>query len=222
MKKDETLQRIVEIGVVPVVRVRSADVAYRAADALLEGGIAILEITLTIPNAIAVVRSLASRLGERALIGAGTVLSPADVDACVDAGARFIVSPGLDAAVVDAAHRRDVLAIPGVLTPTEVMAALRTGVEIVKIFPCSSMGGAKYVRALRGPLPHARLLPTGGITLATAAEYIQAGAAAIGIGSELVDETMLEAGQGAALADRARHLGVAIRSARGARGPAAS
>jgi 2-dehydro-3-deoxyphosphogluconate aldolase / (4S)-4-hydroxy-2-oxoglutarate aldolase len=221
MNKGQTLRRIAEIGVVPVVRVRSTDLAYRAADALLEGGIAIFEITLTIPNAIAVVRSLAARLGDRALIGAGTVVSPADVDPCVDAGARFIVSPGLDPAVVDAAHRHGVLAVPGALTPTEVMAALRTGVEIVKIFPCSSMGGAKYIRALRGPLPHVQLLPTGGVTVANAAEYIEAGATAVGM-SELVDEKMLEAGQGAALADRARDVAVSVRAARRARGPAAS
>lgn len=214
MTRTETMRRIAEVGIVPVVRVRSADVAYLAADALLEGGIAILEITLTIPNAAAVMRSLATRLGDRALIGAGTVLSPREVDASVDAGAKFVVSPGLDPAVVEAAHRREVPVIPGALTPTEIMTALRLGAEIVKVFPCSAMGGAKYIRALRGPLPHAQLLPTGGVTLSTAADYVEAGAVAVGIGSELVDETMLEAGQGAALADRARKVMAAIRSVR--------
>lgn len=214
MNEAEVLQRITGIGVVPVVRVRSSDVAYRAADALLEGGISILEITLTVPDAIGVVRSLAARFGDRALIGAGTVLSPRDVAECVDAGARFVVSPGLDAATVEAAHRCGVLPIPGALTPTEIMGAVKLGASLVKIFPCSALGGPKYVRALRGPLPHVQLLPTGGITLATAVDYIAAGAAAVGLGSELVDETLLEAGQGPLLAERARNLVSGIRSAR--------
>ncbi|HXX65678.1 MAG TPA: bifunctional 4-hydroxy-2-oxoglutarate aldolase/2-dehydro-3-deoxy-phosphogluconate aldolase [Polyangiaceae bacterium] len=210
----EVARRIADIGVVPVVRVRSTDAAYRAADALLEGGISTLEITLTVPNAIAAIRSLATRIGDRALIGAGTVLSPADVDACVDAGAQFIVSPGLDAATMEAARRCDVLAVPGALTPTEIMAATRWGSSLVKIFPCSAMGGPTYLRALRGPLPHVQLLPTGGITMANAVDYIAAGAAAVGMGSELVDERLLETGQGAVLTERARTLVRSIRSAR--------
>jgi 2-dehydro-3-deoxyphosphogluconate aldolase / (4S)-4-hydroxy-2-oxoglutarate aldolase len=214
MNKNDVVARIAECGVVPVVRVRSAQVAFRAADALLEGGIAILEMTLTVPNAIAVIRSLATRFGDRALIGAGTVLSAQDADACIDAGAQFVVSPGLEAAMVDAARRRDVLAIPGTLTPNEIMAAAAMGCEVVKVFPCSALGGPKYVRALRGPLPHVRLLPTGGITLANAVEYIAAGAIAVGIGSELIDETMLEAGAGAAIVERARNLAAAVRAAR--------
>lgn len=214
MNANEVLKRIADAGVVPVVRVRSAEIAIRAADALLAGGIAVLEMTLTIPNAIAVIRSLSTRLGDRALVGAGTVLSAGDADACIDAGARFVVSPGLDAATVDAARRRDVLAIPGTLTPTEIMAAAAMGCRIVKVFPCSALGGPKYIRALRGPLPHLHLLPTGGVTLANAAEYVAAGAIAVGIGSELVDEAMLETGETAALTDRARALAATVRAAR--------
>jgi 2-dehydro-3-deoxyphosphogluconate aldolase/(4S)-4-hydroxy-2-oxoglutarate aldolase len=136
---------------------------------------------------VRVIESLVKRFDARALIGAGTVLSAEQAEACIDAGAQFVVSPGFDAAMVELVLRKDVPCMPGALTPTEVITAWKAGVDMVKIFPCSAMGGAKYLRALKGPLPQVKMLPTGGVNAATAHEYLAAGAAALGIGSELVD-----------------------------------
>jgi len=217
MTKNEVLRGIEEIGLVPVVRARSAEFAIRAVEAVLAGGVSIFEITMTVPNAVSVIEKLSAKFGSRALIGAGTVLSAGDAKACIDAGARFIVSPGFDAATVEAVRAKDIAVMPGALTPTEVIAAWKAGADMVKIFPCSAMGGAKYLKALRGPLPQVKLLPTGGVSLTTVHEYIAAGAAALGVGSELVDEAALEAGQDAALTERASALLAAVRSARGAK-----
>jgi 2-dehydro-3-deoxyphosphogluconate aldolase/(4S)-4-hydroxy-2-oxoglutarate aldolase len=218
MTRAEICQRIEEVGIVPVVRAPSAELALRAVEAVRAGGISIFEITMTVPDAIAVIRSLAQRFAgqspDRVILGAGTVLSAEDARACIDAGAQFIVSPGLDLGTIQAAHAREVAVMPGALTPTEVITAWKAGAEMVKIFPCSAVGGAKYLRALRGPLPQVKLLPTGGVSVSTAQEYIAAGAAALGIGSELVDPAALAAGQDAVLTERARWLVDAVRAAR--------
>jgi 2-dehydro-3-deoxyphosphogluconate aldolase/(4S)-4-hydroxy-2-oxoglutarate aldolase len=214
MNRSEISRRIEEVGLVPVVRAPSAALAVRAVEAILAGGISVFEITMTVPGAVGVIRSLAERFADRALVGAGTVLSADDARACIDAGAQFIVSPGFDAATVAAAHEAGAAAMPGALTPTEVIAAWKSGAEMVKIFPAGAVGGAKYLRALRGPLPDVKLLPTGGVSLATVPEYIAAGAAALGIGSELVDPAALAAGEDAALTGRAAALADALRKAR--------
>jgi 2-dehydro-3-deoxyphosphogluconate aldolase/(4S)-4-hydroxy-2-oxoglutarate aldolase len=214
MTRAEVCLGIEEVGMVPIVRVASAKLAIRAVEAVLAGGVSIFEITMTVPDAIGVIRSLAGRFGGKAIIGAGTVLTAEDARACIDAGAQFIVSPGLDLPTIEAAHARDVPIMPGALTPTEVITAWKAGADMVKIFPCSAMGGAKYLRALRGPLPQVKMLPTGGVSLATVHEYIAAGAAALGIGSELVDPVALEAGGDATLTERARELVAAVRAAR--------
>jgi 2-dehydro-3-deoxyphosphogluconate aldolase/(4S)-4-hydroxy-2-oxoglutarate aldolase len=174
----------------------------------------VLEITLTVPDALGVLRSLAARFAGRAIIGAGTVLGAEHAKACIDVGAAFLVSPGLDPAMIEVARARDVAAIPGVLTPTEVMAAMKAGADMVKVFPCSAVGGPKYLRALRAPFPHVKLLPTGGVTAANAYEYFSAGAVALGIGSELVDPSALQAGKDSELAERARALLAAVCAAR--------
>jgi 2-dehydro-3-deoxyphosphogluconate aldolase/(4S)-4-hydroxy-2-oxoglutarate aldolase len=219
MNREEICRRIEEVGIVPIVRVPTAALALRAVDALLAGGVPVLEITLTVPDAIALLRSVVARLASRpdVLVGAGTVVDAPSAAACAEAGASFIVSPGFDPAVVAAAHARGRAALPGALTPTEVMYAAAAGADIVKIFPCSAVGGAKYLRALRGPFPHVKLLPTGGITPATAHEYFAAGAVAVGMGSELVDVAALERGDEAAVAERAREIVAAVRSARARR-----
>jgi 2-dehydro-3-deoxyphosphogluconate aldolase/(4S)-4-hydroxy-2-oxoglutarate aldolase len=214
MTRADVCRRIEGIGVVPVVRLSSARSALHAVDALVQGGIGVIEITLTVPDAISVIRELSARFGDSVLVGAGTVLSPTDVERAVQAGARFIVSPGLDPEIVRAAHELDVPAMPGVLTPTDIMAATRSGADWVKIFPCSALGGTRYLRALRGPFPDLKLMPTGGVSLATAAEYIAAGAVAVGIGSELLDPKEIEAGQYASLSARARSLVTSVRGAR--------
>jgi 2-dehydro-3-deoxyphosphogluconate aldolase / (4S)-4-hydroxy-2-oxoglutarate aldolase len=167
-----------------------------------------------VPNAVSVVAALSERFGERALVGAGTVLNAEQARACLDAGARFIVSPGLDLGTVEAVRARDVAIMPGALTPTEVMAAAKAGADMIKIFPCGALGGAPYLRALRGPLPQLKLLPTGGVSLGTAREYITAGAVALGVGTELVDTALLVAGQDHELTSRAKRFVEAVRSAR--------
>jgi 2-dehydro-3-deoxyphosphogluconate aldolase / (4S)-4-hydroxy-2-oxoglutarate aldolase len=210
----ETRRRIEEIGVVPVVRLPSAALALRAAEALLAGGIPILEITMTVPDAVALIRTLCDRFQGRALVGAGTVLDAERAAQCIDAGAAFIVSPGFDRKTVELAHARGVAVMPGALTPTEVITAFTAGVDMVKIFPCSALGGAKYLRALRGPLPQVRLLPTGGVNLETAHEYVAAGAAALGLGSELVDQAALDAGRDEVVTERAKQLVSAVTGAR--------
>ena len=214
MSRADLCRRIAEVGVVPVVRAPSAELAIRAVDALLAGGISVFEITMTVPGAPSVIRALVERFGDRALVGAGTVLSAADALTCMDAGARFVVSPGFDRATLEAVHTRGLPIMPGALTPTEVITAWQAGADMVKIFPCSAVGGAKYLRALRGPLPDVQMLPTGGVSLSTAAEYIAAGAAALGLGSELVDIAALAAGEDATVTERSRELLAVVHAAR--------
>jgi 2-dehydro-3-deoxyphosphogluconate aldolase / (4S)-4-hydroxy-2-oxoglutarate aldolase len=217
MTRAEICRRIEEVGIVPVVRAPSADLAIRAAEALLAGGISVFEITMTVPDAQDVIRSLVARLKGSAVVGAGTVLSADDARSCIDAGAEFIVSPGFDLPTIEAAHERDIPVMPGALTPTEVITAWKAGSDMVKIFPCSAVGGAKYLRALKAPLPQVKMLPTGGVSLATVHEFIAAGAAALGIGGELVDTKALAAGQDATLTERARELVQAVAAARSQR-----
>ncbi|HEY4157076.1 MAG TPA: bifunctional 4-hydroxy-2-oxoglutarate aldolase/2-dehydro-3-deoxy-phosphogluconate aldolase [Polyangiaceae bacterium] len=214
MTISDVYQRIENVGIVPVVRAPSSELAIRAVEALLEGGISVLEITMTVPDAVSLVSMLRKRYGNRALVGAGTVVDAAQAHACVEAGAEFVVSPGLNLEVLTAVRARGVAMLPGALTPTEVMAAAGAGADLIKIFPCSAVGGAKYLRALRGPFPALRFLPTGGVNLATAAEYIAAGAVALGLGGELVDIALLEAGQDEEISVRARKLVAAVAAAR--------
>jgi len=214
VSRADVCRRIEAVGIVPVVRAPSPELAMRAAEAVLAGGISIFEITMTVPNATAAIRSLVDRLGDRAIVGAGTVLDAAAAHACIEAGAAFIVSPGLDLPTIAAAHERGVPIMPGALTPTEVITAWKAGADMVKIFPASAVGGPKYLKALRGPLPDVKLLPTGGVNAQTAGEYIAAGAAALGVGSELVDTAALARGDDAVVTARARELVNAVAAAR--------
>lgn len=216
-EREELVKRIERGTLVPVVRAPSADLAVKAVEAILEGGISTFEITLTVPGAVQVIESLVKRFGSRALIGAGTVLSAEQAAACIDVGAQFIVSPGFDAATVELVLRRGLPCMPGALTPTEVITAWKAGVDMVKIFPCSAMGGAKYLKSLKGPLPQVKMLPTGGVNATTVHEYLAAGAAALGIGSELVDATALAAGKLDVITARAKELVDAVASSRALR-----
>jgi 2-dehydro-3-deoxyphosphogluconate aldolase/(4S)-4-hydroxy-2-oxoglutarate aldolase len=213
----ETCRRIEAVGLVPVVRAASPELAVRAAEAVLAGGISIFEITMTVPDAPSVIRTLVARFGERAVVGAGTVLDADAANRCIEAGAAFLVSPGLDLGTIAAAKARGIPIMPGALTPTEVITAWKAGADMVKIFPASAVGGPKYLRALRGPLPDVKLLPTGGVNATTAGEYIAAGASALGVGSELVDPAALARGDDALLTTRARELVEAVAKARAAR-----
>lgn len=185
MTKSEALQRISDVGICPVVRVPSEDLAFAAADALCDGGIPIAEITMTVPGALHVIEQLASAR-HHIVVGAGTVLESDTARRCIEAGARFIVTPGFDADTVRLANSQQLLIMAGALTPTEVITAWRAGADLVKVFPCANVGGPKYIAALRGPLPQIPLVPTGGVNLQTAADFIRAGSAALGIGGELV------------------------------------
>jgi 2-dehydro-3-deoxyphosphogluconate aldolase / (4S)-4-hydroxy-2-oxoglutarate aldolase len=213
-RREETLKRIEQGALVPVVRAPSANLAVAAVEAILEGGISVFEITLTVPGAVQVIESLVKRFGARAVFGAGTVLTPDQADACIDAGAEFVVSPGFDAPTVELVLKKGIPCMPGALTPTEVITAWKAGADMVKIFPCSAMGGAKYLKALKGPLPQVKMLPTGGVNASTAHEYLAAGAAALGIGSELVDASALAAGKLELITMRAKELVDAVAAAR--------
>ena len=214
MTRTDICDRIEELGIVPVIRVGSARLAMHAVEALVLSGVSVVEITTTVPDAVAVIGAVAARFGGSVLIGAGTITSADQARRAVGAGAQFVVSPGFDAEVVEAAQALDVPVIPGVLTPTELMAATRAGADWVKVFPCSALGGPSYLRALRGPFPHVKMMPTGGVSLTTASEYIEAGAAALGVGSELVDSTLLEAGRYESLRERALTFVTIVRAAR--------
>ena len=212
--KDDVWQQIMEIGIVPVVRATSPEHALMAAEAVRAGGIPIVEVTMTVPGALGVIERLVRTVGKEVLIGAGTVLDEATARECIDAGAEFIVSPGFDRETVAAAQRAGKLVIAGALTPTEIIAAWKAGADFVKVFPCGSVGGPKYIRAVRGPLPQIPLVPTGGVNLDTAADFIRAGSTALGVGSELIHADALKSGNMERIADAARKLLAIVKDAR--------
>ena len=214
MNKLEVIQQIGDTGVIPVVRATSADEAMRAIDAIREGGISVLEITMTVPGAIAVIEEVSKRYGNEALVGAGTVLDPEIAEACISSGAQFIVSPALNLETIACCRRLDVAIMPGALTPTEVVQAWNAGADFVKVFPAGAVGGASYLKALKAPLPQIELVPTGGVSLKTAADFIRAGAAALGVGADLVDIKAIREGQGALITERAKQFLEIVREAR--------
>jgi 2-dehydro-3-deoxyphosphogluconate aldolase/(4S)-4-hydroxy-2-oxoglutarate aldolase len=192
MKKQDVRDQIDRIGIVPVIRASSSQEARFAADAVCQGGIPIVEITMTVPGALEVISELAKTMPD-VLVGAGTVLNKMMARQCADAGAQFLVTPGFDKATVVEAKKLGLLVMAGALTPTEVMAAWSSGADFVKVFPCGNLGGATYLKALKGPLPQVPLVPTGGVNLETATDYIRAGAAALGVGGELILKDALKA-----------------------------
>ena len=214
MNKQLVRQRILDIGIIPVVRASSQREAHIAAEAVCKGGIPIVEITMTCPGAIDVIRELAKSCGADVLIGAGTVLNPADAQRCLEAGAQFLVSPGFNRATVELAVRDATLIMAGALTPTEIIEAWTAGSGLVKVFPCGQVGGAKYIKALKGPLPQIPLVPTGGVNLSTAADFIEAGAAALGIGGELVQAESFKSGKPELIVETARKFLEIVASAR--------
>jgi 2-dehydro-3-deoxyphosphogluconate aldolase / (4S)-4-hydroxy-2-oxoglutarate aldolase len=211
---ERVVQRIGEVGIIPVVRATSAEEASSAIEAICAGGIPIVEVTMTVPDAVSLIGKVARQLGGTVMIGAGTVTSSKQAEACIDAGAKFIVSPGLSIDVLAAARDGGTLAIPGTLTPTELMAALENGAKLVKVFPCGNVGGPKYLKSLRGPFPEAALIPTGGVNAVNAGEFISAGAFAIGVGADLVDLAALRAGHPEKITQSAQQLVQAVARAR--------
>lgn len=213
MEKAVVLDRIAEQGIIPVVRASGADEALAAVDALCAGGVSVLEIAMTVPGGVRAIRDVRERYPD-ALVGAGTVMDEETAQACVDAGACFIVSPVLVGEVMRLCYWSGVAAIPGALTPTEIYAAWRAGADVVKVFPAAAMGGAPYIRTLRALMPEIRLMPTGGVTLATAAEYVRAGAFAIGAGADLVDAAAVRAGNPGKVTEAAIAFRQAVEAAR--------
>jgi 2-dehydro-3-deoxyphosphogluconate aldolase/(4S)-4-hydroxy-2-oxoglutarate aldolase len=185
VKKEEVCARIKEIGILPAIRVPSAEDALFAAGEMLKWGIPVVELTMTVPGAIGVITELA-RTHPQLVVGAGTVLDIETARACIDAGAAFVTSPGMDTKIVEFTAKHNVAAIPGALTPTEIMMAHNAGADLVKIFPCAAVGGPSYIKALRSPFPHVPFIASGGVDQTTATGYIRAGAVALGIRGELI------------------------------------
>jgi 2-dehydro-3-deoxyphosphogluconate aldolase / (4S)-4-hydroxy-2-oxoglutarate aldolase len=218
MNKIEVLKRIRDTGLIPVVRAESAEQALRAVAALKAGGLDVLEVTMTVPGAIEVIRALTAGSGDETLIGAGTVLDPETAQACIQAGARFIVSPALNEETIKFCRDQDVAIFPGALTPTEVVRAWKSGADAVKVFPAGAVGGASYLKALKAPLPQIELIPTGGVCLQTAADFINAGAMALGVGADLVDPQALRDNNNTLITERARQFIEIVQLTRASRG----
>jgi 2-dehydro-3-deoxyphosphogluconate aldolase/(4S)-4-hydroxy-2-oxoglutarate aldolase len=210
MTKEQVRNRILEIGIVPVVRAASAELAVAAAQAVSQGGIPIVEVTLTVPGAIDVIAELTRSMGKHLLIGAGTVLDAATAACCLEAGARFLVSPGFDPETVALAHQHGILMMAGALTPNEVITAWKAGADFIKVFPCGNVGGPSYIRSLKAALPQIPMIPTGGVNLRTAGDFLDAGASALGVGEELISGAALKSGDYAEIADVARRFAAIV------------
>lgn len=207
--KSEVLHRMRVTGLVPVLRASSASEGLAMARAIAAGGVDVLEITMTTPGALEVIRTLV-RDEPSLLIGAGTVLDPETARICMLEGAQFIVSPSTNLKTIEMCRRYSCAVLPGALTPTEVMHAWEAGADIIKLFPASAMGGAKYLRSLKAPLPQIELIPTGGISLATAHDFLEAGAFALGVGADLADASEIAAGNATKVTDLARQYSAVV------------
>jgi 2-dehydro-3-deoxyphosphogluconate aldolase / (4S)-4-hydroxy-2-oxoglutarate aldolase len=214
MNKNEVRFRIEEIGIIPAVRLSSADDALFAVEAVASGGIPIVEVTMTVPGALEVIENLAHN-GLGVIVGAGTVLDIEAARRCLDAGAMFLTSTGLDLEMVDFAVKQEVVVFPGVLTPTEVMMASKAGADFVKIFPCSQLGGPAYIKALKAPFPQVPLIASGGVNQRTAADFIVAGAVAVGIGGDLIQPDAIKCRERDWIRELAHRFVHIVRDARG-------
>lgn len=211
----EALAKILEEGVVPVIRVSSAQEAWEVSKAIKEGGVSVLEVTMTVPGAMDVIKEVSQKFGKEVLLGAGTVLDPETARAALLNGAQFLVSPSLNLEVIKVSNRYSAVVIPGALSPTEILTAWEAGADLVKVFPIAQVGGPAYIKALRGPLPHIPLVPTGGVNLQNAGEFIKAGAAAIAVGGELVDKKAVAEKKYSVIVENARRFLEEVKKARG-------
>ena len=214
MTKTQIRSSIIDIGIVPIVRTNSAESAVKSIEAVYAGGIRSAEITMTVPGAVKALEKLADALGDKMVLGAGTVLDPETARICILAGAQFLVTPALRVATIEVAHRYSKVICPGALTPTEVLTAWEAGADFVKVFPCSNMGGAKYIKALKGPFPQIEMIPTGGVNLDTAADFLKAGSAAVAVGSELIDAQTIKDGNYEIFTERAKQYLEVVKKAR--------
>jgi len=201
----ETTQQIIErVGLIPVLRAKNSKQAHTVVQAMIAGGVTVVEVTMTVPGAIDLLKELKKEYGSSLLLGSGTVTTASEAQSTINAGAEFVVSPSLHPEVITTTKTNGKLSIPGALTPTEIITAWRAGADYVKIFPCSAMGGASYIKSVLAPFPFLKVIPTGGVTLETAASFIQAGARALGVGSDLVNLAAIDAGRPEIITDTAR------------------
>ena len=214
MTSKEILAFITEVGIVPVIRTSSAESAVQAVEAIYKGGVRAAEITMTVPGAVRALEKVADRFGDQIVLGAGTVLDPETARICMLAGAQFFVTPALRLSTIEMAKRYSKVICPGALTPTEVLTAWEAGADVVKVFPCGNVGGAKYIKALKGPFPQIEMIPTGGVNLETAGDFLRAGACAVAVGGELVDAKTIAEGRYDIIEDRARQYLAAVAKAR--------
>ncbi len=203
MKKAKVLEQLREIGLVPVLRADSVEAALKMAAAIAAGGVTVLEVTMTVPGALEVMRSLVKDRPD-ILVGAGTVLDAETARMCIQEGAEFVVSPALNVGTIEMCHRYSVAVLPGALTPTEIVTAWQAGADVVKVFPASAMGGASYLKSVKVPLPQVELIPTGGVSLGTAMDFLKAGAFALGVGADLVDHRAMTEGRAHHVTENAR------------------
>jgi 2-dehydro-3-deoxyphosphogluconate aldolase / (4S)-4-hydroxy-2-oxoglutarate aldolase len=213
MKHEEVRAKILEVGIIPAVRVSTPEDAWFAAEAVSRGGIPIVELTMTVPKATELIAHLAKKHPDL-VVGAGTVLNVETARACLDAGAGFLTSPGFDLETVKFAVQQKIVVMPGALTPSEVMAAQNAGADFVKIFPCAPVGGPAYVRALRSPFPHVSFIASGGVNQQTARDYIHAGVAAVGVGADLIPPRAIEAREQGWIVELARRFSHLVKNAR--------
>jgi 2-dehydro-3-deoxyphosphogluconate aldolase/(4S)-4-hydroxy-2-oxoglutarate aldolase len=216
MKAQQILSFITEVGIVPVIRTSTAEGAVKSVEAIYRGGVRAAEITMTVPGAVKALEKVADQFGDKLMLGAGTVLDPETARICMLAGAQFFVTPSLKIATIEMAKRYSKVICPGALTPTEVVTAWEAGADVVKIFPAGNVGGPKYIKALKGPFPQIEMIPTGGVNLETAGEFLKAGACAVAVGGELVDARSIAEGRYDVIEARARQYLEAIAQARAA------
>ncbi len=204
MTKTEVLQELRTIGLLPVLRANSVREALALAEAIAAGGVTVLEVTMTVPGAMHVMRKLAEDRPD-ILVGAGTVLDPETARMCILEGAQFVVSPALNVKTIEMCQRYSVAVLPGALTPTEIVNAWQAGADVVKVFPASAMGGASYLKSVKAPLPQVEMIPTGGVSLTTAEDFLKAGAFALGVGADLVDAKAMAEGRPDVVTESARN-----------------
>jgi 2-dehydro-3-deoxyphosphogluconate aldolase / (4S)-4-hydroxy-2-oxoglutarate aldolase len=212
--QEQTKKALEQLGLIPVLRANSVQLGHALVDAMIAGGVTVVEVTMTVPNALTLLRELRQRHGQKLLLGSGTVTDAAQAEATIAAGAEFVVSPSLHPEVIAKTRDLGKISIPGALTPTEVITAWRAGADYVKIFPCSAVGGASYLKSLLAPFPELKLIPTGGVTLQTASDFLKAGARALGVGTDLVNATAIAEGKPEVVTNMARAYLEAIRTAR--------
>jgi 2-dehydro-3-deoxyphosphogluconate aldolase/(4S)-4-hydroxy-2-oxoglutarate aldolase len=211
---DGTKERLEQSRLIPVLRASSVQMGHALVNAMMAGGVTVVEVTMTVPDALTLLRELKQRHGDGLLLGSGTVTDAAQAEATIDAGAEFVVSPSLHFDVIAKTKELGMISVPGALTPTEIITAWRAGADYVKVFPCSAMGGASYLKSLRAPFPEVKLIPTGGVTLQTAADFLRAGAQALGVGTDLVNAAAIVEGKPEIITNTARAYLEIIQAAR--------